>query len=87
MKKENISLSKALVAKQEKIEEWVDEEESSGDEEPKGKCLMVRIDVSHIEESNGSSSAFDVDLSQATSDSKMQDWDSSSMYQVNKFIN
>lgn len=87
MKKEKISLPKALVAKQEKTEEWVDEEKSLEDEEPKAKCLIAPIDDSHTEESNGSSSTFDVDLYQAARESKMQEWDSSSMYQIKKFVN
>lgn len=53
----------------------------------KGNCLMARIDEFHTEESSSSSSTFDANLFQAARDPKKQDWDSSSMYQVNKFVN
>lgn len=64
-----------------------DEETSSKDEGIKEKCLMAHIDDFHIKESDTSSDTSNVDLSQATRDSKSQDWDSSSIYQVKKIFN
>lgn len=70
-KNKNIPLLTALVAKLEKTEEWVDEEDSSKDKEPKGKYLMACIDEFHTKESICSSNTFNADLSQAARDSKM----------------
>ncbi|CAI9304536.1 unnamed protein product [Lactuca saligna] len=74
LKKENISLPKDLVVKQEKPKKWVDEEESSDNEEPKGKCIMVHIDEFHTEKCDNRSNMVDDDLSLAARDSKRQDW-------------
>lgn len=60
--KESISLP-AFVIKQEKPEKWVEEEESSNVEEPKGKCLMVHINEFLIEKYESSSITFDTNIS------------------------
>ena len=70
---------KAFVAEE---ESWQEEEESSEDEGIKDKCLMARID----EEDADKESSYDADLSEVARDSKMNDWDSTSLYQVNKFV-
>ena len=71
---------KSLMAQE---EEWV-EEDSSSDEEVKvkiDKSLIVLVDVNE----EGLKSTFAADLDQAASDSKMENWDSSSLYQVKNF--
>ena len=73
LKRQNMDV-KAFVAEEEK-ETWEEEEVSSEEEENKDKCLMARID----EEDAGKESSYDADLSEAARDSKMSDWDSTSV--------
>lgn len=47
---------------------------------------MACANESFTEEASNNSSTFKVDLSKAASDSKAQNWDSSSLYQVKKFV-
>lgn len=47
---------------------------------------MACANESFTEEARNNSSTFEVDLSKAASDSKAQNWDSSSLYQVKKFV-
>jgi len=80
LKRQNVDV-KAFVAEEEK-ETWEEEEASSEEEDNKDKCLMAKID----EEDAGKESSYDADLSEAARDSKMSDWDSTSLYQVKKFV-
>ena len=73
---------KAFIAEEEK-ETWEEEEASSEEEENNDKCLMAKIE----EEGAEKGSSYEADLSEAARDSKMSDWDSTSLYQVKKFIN
>ena len=80
LKRQNVDV-KAFVAEEEK-ETWEEEEASSEEEESNDKCLMAKIE----EEGAGKENSYEADLSEATRDSKMSDWDSTSLYQVNKFV-
>ena len=53
----------------------------------KSKCLMVQIIESHGEALGDNISTFYIGLSQATKDSKSQDMDSTSNYQVKNLVN
>lgn len=69
-------------------ESWTEEDESSKDEvDGKNVCFMPSIDASFIEESSKGSSTFDFDLAQSTKDYTTQNQDSSSLYQVHKYVN
>lgn len=67
--------------------EVANEEKSSEDEGLKEKCLMAHNDDFHNEESDCRSNTFQIDFSQTAKDSKIQDWESSSLYHVKKFLN
>lgn len=82
LKKKNIE-SKVLVAEG---KEWLAEEESSNDEVKKDECLMVTIGVFVTDQASNNSSTFEADLAKDTSDSKVQNWDSSLLYQVKRFV-
>lgn len=82
IKNQNLE-SKVLIAKG---EEWVDEDESSDKEVKKDECLIAYTDESFSDEASNNSSAFEVDLSKASSVSKVHNWDSSSLYQVKTFV-
>ncbi|CAH1424006.1 unnamed protein product [Lactuca virosa] len=82
LKRKNLE-SKVLVVEG---EEWVDEEELSDEEVKKSVCLMGVTGDLVTDEASSSSSTFDVDLAKAASDSKVQNWDSSSLYQVKKLV-
>lgn len=73
---------KVLVAK---IEKWVFEEESSDEDKGKDKCLMTYNEDLITNKESGCSS-FKDDPAKAAKDANHLDWDSSSLYQVNKFI-
>ncbi|CAH1448617.1 unnamed protein product [Lactuca virosa] len=79
LKRQNIDV-KGLVAE---AENWVSEQESSAEDKGKDKCLMSQTEDPVVERG---SSSFKDDLAKAAKDSKHLDWDSSSLYQVNKFI-
>ncbi|CAH1440218.1 unnamed protein product [Lactuca virosa] len=74
---------KLLVAE---VKRWVDEEESYDEDEGKDKCLMSYTDVFVTIEGSNSLSSFEADLAKVAKDSKTMDWDSSSLYQVNKIF-
>lgn len=48
---------------------------------------MAHSDASVTDEGSSSLTTFEVDLDEVAQDLKMLDWDSSSLYQVNKFVN
>lgn len=62
-------------------------EKSSEDERMKENCLMACIDDFDTQESDSNSNTFNTDFSQTAKECKIQDWHSSSLYQVKKFIN
>lgn len=74
---------KVLIAE---VESRVDNEELSDKDKLKDKCLMSYNDVI-TDKGGNSSSSFEADLAKAAKDSKMSNWDSSSLYHVNKFVN
>lgn len=61
MKKDNISLPKAFIVKQEEPEEWMEEEETFEDEWLNVKGILALIN----DTPDGDSSKCDVDTSQA----------------------
>ena len=63
-------------------ESWQEEDDSSEDEGKKDVCLMAIVD----EEDTGKEISYNADLSEAARDSKMKDWNSSSLCQVKKFV-
>ena len=81
-KKLNID-TKNLLAKE---EEWVDEESSSDEEEKKDKGLVALVEVDTGNDDTGEGSTFNADLAQAARDSRMENWDSSTLYQVKNFV-
>lgn len=84
LKKQNIRL-KVLLTEE---EIWVDEAGSSEDEvEGKNISFMDTIDASFTEESSSNTSTFDIGLEQTAKEYNAQNWDSSSVYQVHKFVN
>ena len=80
LKRQNINL-KVLFAE---TEEWVEDEDSTEDEEKNDKCLMAQI--KDVVTDGSSSSTFDANLSKAARNSYSSDWDSSSLYQVKNFV-
>ncbi|CAI9299649.1 unnamed protein product [Lactuca saligna] len=81
LKRETIDV-KVLVVE---VENYVPEEESSDKDKGKDKCLMAHIEDPVVDKERGSRS-FKDDLAKVAKDSKHLVWDSSSSYQVNKFI-
>ena len=69
------------------VENWADDEESSDEDKEKDKCLMARTDAFFFDEGGSRSSSVKFDLGKVDKDSKMLEWDSSSLYQVNKIVN
>lgn len=67
-------------------EERVEDEESSNEEVKKDIFLMTYVDESFIDEASRSLSTFDSDLLKDVIDSKARNWNSSSLYQVKKFV-
>ena len=81
-KKLNID-TKNLLAKE---EEWVDEESSSDEEVKKDKGLVALVEVDTGNDDAGEGSTFNADLAQDARDSRMENWDSSTLYQVKNFV-
>lgn len=63
-------------------EEWVDEEESSDEKVKKDVHLMAFTDEFVSDDASSSSSTFEACLSKSSSDSKVENLDSSSLYHV-----
>ncbi|CAI9268270.1 unnamed protein product [Lactuca saligna] len=59
---------------------------SSDEDGEKDKGCMAHIDTIVTIEGSSGSSTFKAELAKAAKDSKLQNWDSSSLYQVNKFV-
>ena len=68
MKKENISLPKAFIAKQEEFEKWVEEEETSKDEGLNVKGLMDLVNDALDDSLN----TCDIDSFHVVKESKMK---------------
>lgn len=82
LKRQNID-AKILVTR---VENWVDDEESSDKEGGRGKCLMAHTNALVIDKESKGSSTFEANISKDAKDSKSQNWDSLSLYQVKKFF-
>ncbi|CAH1422607.1 unnamed protein product [Lactuca virosa] len=83
LKRQNIDV-KILVAE---VDSWVDDEKSSEEDQPKDKCFIAHIDVFVTYEGSNDASTFKANLDKADKDSKIVDWDSTSLYKVNKLFN
>ncbi|CAH1425242.1 unnamed protein product [Lactuca virosa] len=59
----------------------MDDEESSEEDGGKEKYLMAHIDVPVTDKESKGSSTFEVDMAKSIEYSKIQDWDSLSLYQ------
>lgn len=55
------------------VENWVGNEESSGEDGGKDKCLIAHIDAPITDKESKGSSTFEADLAKVAKDSKTQD--------------